>query len=180
MKAHNFKKQLLIRLGIFFGIVAVLIGAFMFFSNQSSQIAQRILKIRSEAEEQAKINQILTDLRKGKEDAVPYMNSLKNLIPNQNDLITVLPKEIEIQSRVSGVSIVFDWQQGSVVIPKDGAFGSASFSMTILGQMDQIIAFLKYWEIRPSRFSLRIDQFDVASDNSGGYKVGVKGVSFFQ
>jgi hypothetical protein len=180
MQFHNFKKQLLVRLGIFLGIVVILVAAFIFLSKQISGFANNIFATRQRNEEQAQINQILADLKKGKEEAVPYINSLRNLIPNQNDLITELPKEIEIQARVYGISVVFDWQQGSRVNPQDGAFGSVNFSMIVLGQLDQIAAFLKYWETRPVRFSLRLDQFDVAADSSGGYKVVVKGMSFFQ
>lgn len=152
----EFKKQLLLKLGI--GLAVVLILATLMFL-LSFDISRRVRQIQNQRSEMVFRTQTIDALASLKSDfakAKPYFSFLENILPQKDQLIT-FSKDLETLARQNKIDLGFSF--GSEAPSSETEPGSLSFTLTAAGTFSDLLGFFK--DINKSRYFVNFISIDL-------------------
>lgn len=153
---NEFKKKFLTHLSIGLGGIIVLSALLLFIRHD---INKRILEIQNQRSEllfRTQNIQILASLKSGFEKSKIYSSFLENILPPKDQLIT-FPKDIEEMARKNNVDLGFSF--GSEIASTPDNPGYLTFTITVAGTLDNLLAFLK--SVEKSRFFVNFFSMDL-------------------
>jgi hypothetical protein len=174
---NDFKKLLLINIGIIVLIIALSFFLFKYFSNAINQKAEEIKNMRNSV---FLFNQSLSNLAKLKEISPRvdlYKNKLDLLLPSKDVLID-LPRWIDDAAQASQVKVNFNFKSGGQNPDKDNP-GFEVFIIDISGPLLNIEKFLFTIEKGSPQFLLSIDSFNISQLDANNYQFSGSGRAFF-
>ncbi len=169
----NFKKRLLIIIGIPLGICLILITSLFFVGSDISKRTEQIKHLRSEISFALHSTESLAILNKDSEQAKNYIVQLENILPQRDRLVT-FPRDINIiakQSQVDANSTLGQEESKG----GDAGLRQTNFSVTGQGSFDNLINFLKFLEGSQYLVSLKMLDF---TQQDGDFKTLLTGQVF--
>jgi Tfp pilus assembly protein PilO len=152
----EFRKKLLIQLSIGMG-GAILIGILLLYIGHD--INKRIREIQNQRSELAfrtQNIQTLALLRSGLEKSKTYISFLENILPSRDYLIA-FPKDLEEMAKQNNIDLGFSFGSEYAATPE--APGYLTFTITISGVFDDMMAFLK--TVEKSRYFVNFISMDL-------------------
>ncbi|MFH1346842.1 MAG: hypothetical protein ABIH10_01175 [Spirochaetota bacterium] len=139
----NFKKRLLIIIGIPLGIFALLIGAIVFFGFDIEKRAESANEKRLNFISRLAIADSLASLKKDSELIGGYYAILENILPKRDRLV-LFPRDINAIGNQNNLDINITLGQGTA----DGAnkYWLTNFKTTGKGTLENFIKFIKMLE----------------------------------
>lgn len=141
--SQDFRQRLLTQIGIVAGGALVALAAI--FTMQSDIVSRgaMILANQSEIIARTRATGALGMLRKQAEDAKPYQAKLLTVLPARDKLISFSP-QLGSLARARGVNYNFGFSGEQAATPD--AAGAVGFSLSLSGQIPDLIAFLGDFE----------------------------------
>lgn len=171
-------KEIRLSLAIIVGSLVVFWGVFYFFQMKTNALADEIVQRRSIIKEHSTLGEVLASLKSDAQVAEGYEAAIDVLIPPKDKLFVGLSSWLQSQERLFGVSVRFSFQ-GNESDPTETDLGVVGFSMTVNGQLGDVVRFLRSVETQADQFLLRFNSIDVARDINS-YRVSVGGDVFFK
>lgn len=175
VEVESFKKQWWINFGIIFGII-IAAGAGLYYL--SVNLAAQSAKIVSDRNLVAAQTAAVGNLARLKDESTrsaPYLAAMEKLLPTHDQLFG-FSQWMSTLASAHGVSASVAFS-GTKVQATDASLGSDNFSLTASGSLTNLISFLADMETKSPGFLLKIDSFNVASDQSG-YTLSAQGKVF--
>jgi Tfp pilus assembly protein PilN len=169
----NFKKRLLIIIGIPLGVCLILATALFFISSDIAKRTEQIKQLRSEIVFGLQSTESLAILSKEAEQAKNYIVQLENILPQRDQLVT-FPRDLNIiakQAQVDANSTLGQEESSG----GDAGLRQTSFSVTGQGSFDNLLSFLKFLEGGQYLVSLKMLDF---TQQDGGFKTLLTGQVF--
>jgi Tfp pilus assembly protein PilO len=156
MSLDKFKKSFFISIGVFLFILAVLVG-FLIYLN--IDIDRRVAAIKRYQTDIAIRNQavlLLGTLKLEAERGAQLAGQLQEVLPTRDQLIT-LPRELEKVAKAHRVGFGFAF--GNENLPSGTNPGSVRFTISLTGQIADLVSFLKDLEF--GKRILNVQSFDL-------------------
>lgn len=168
----NFKKRLLITIGVPLAICLILVLALFFIgSNIINQTAQ-IEKLEADLNNRQQSSQSLASLKQGAEQAQPYLTELENILPSQDQLLS-FSKDIDIIAKQNKLNL--NTALGQQVSQSGDVLRQTDFTSTGQGTFDNFINFLK--SLENGRYFIKLNTLDLTSQD-GDFNMLIKGYVF--
>jgi len=152
----EFKKQLFLKLGIGLGGVIVLVALTLLLSSDISRRVNQIQSQRSELFFRTQTIDVLATLKSDYEKVRPHLSFLENILPSKDQLIT-FSKDMETMARQNKVDLGFSF--GPETPATDGDPGYLSFTITVAGTFNDLLAFVK--DVGKSRYFTNFVSIDI-------------------
>lgn len=170
----NFHRRLFFNIAITLGLLAFLGGL---LAMVGFDIGNRTVKIQDLRLELIKRNRSISDLADLQRDfnkVSRYSSLLENVLPRRDQLFD-FSKELEAAARRQkvGLGFIFSSEQASA----EDVPGAAFFSLTLQGQLDNVMSFLKSMEIM--RFITSFSSLDFTRQGDS-VNASLNGVVYFQ
>ncbi len=173
----DFNRYILTSFEVIIGC-AVIVAAIVFLL--TSDIASRASDIstnRDRITKQSDSVVMLADIKNNSAEAQEYTTAMDALLPPQNELIN-FPKWLQGVAATYSVNVDFSFTS-EIIAPNSTAPGSNGFSLTVTGNSDNVISFLKYLELEAPAYLLSLGSFDL-SQNGSDVKIVIGGKLFFK
>jgi len=168
----NFKKRLLIIIGIPLGVCLILATALFFIGSDIAKRTEQIKQLRSEIIFGLQSTESLAILSKEAEQAKNYIVQLENILPQRDQLVT-FPRDLNIIAKQSQVDL--NATLGQEISESTDGLRKTDFSITGQGSFDNLINFLKLFEGGQYLVSLKMLDF---TQQDGGFKTLLTGQVF--
>lgn len=170
----NFKKKIILNIGISLGIISIL-GVILFFLNSNIQEKTRqIQETRLELNLRSQITKTLDSLRRESEQAKLYSAELENILITKDKLVNFSQGlRIIAQQNQIDLKLIFGAETPKI---KTG-LGEINVTITIDGSFDNLIKFFQGLE--NSRYSVKLDKLDLTRKDDGDFKATLSGVVFY-
>ncbi|MDP3974794.1 MAG: hypothetical protein Q8P88_00700 [Candidatus Jorgensenbacteria bacterium] len=152
-----FRKKLLLELGIGGGIIVVAVVGLLILGSYIGNVSNRISSERSELlERSASVGSLATLREAWRTRAEPYLNVLRNVVPEKDTLINVSRdfQSLSSQTRTE-YSFGFLGESGNV----EGGIGALSFRLTVRGDLTNLFSFIEKFAAFP--YLSTIDNFHI-------------------
>lgn len=160
---NEFKKKILVELGIGGGIIAVLAVALVFLGLYLRNASERIAAQRATLlERSAAVGSLATLRETWRTKAQGYLNVLRNVVPEKDALINV---SRDFQSLAAQTRTEYSF--GFLGETERGArgIGSLAFRLTLRGDLENLFSFMDRFETFP--FLSTIDSFSIERKGPG-------------
>lgn len=158
----DFKKRLLIIVGIPLGICALLVGAILLVGFDIGNRAESVNGKRLNFISRLTIADSLASLKKDSEQIKNYSTFLENILPNRDRLV-LFPRDINIIGNQNNLDINITLGQGSA--SADGGSWRTNFKITGGGSFENFIKFVKLLETGQYLINLGSIDFGRDGDN---------------
>lgn len=157
---NPFHKRIAVNLSIAMVIIAVLVLGVVIFGFRISTLSDKIAATRHELNERSAALSSLASLRsdysnKGK----PYLGVLYNVIPQKDELID-LSKDFQVIAREDNLNYGFIFLGENS--PSQGVLGSVNFSLSLGGELKNLLSFLK--DLENFRYLVSLDNVSVSRE----------------
>jgi Tfp pilus assembly protein PilO len=157
---NPFHKRIAVNLSIALGIIAVLVLGVVIFGFRINSLSEKIAATRHELNERSTALSSLASLRseystKGQ----PYLNVLYNVIPQKDELID-LSKDFQAIAQENGLNYGFIFLGENP--PSGGTLGSVNFSLSLGGELADLLSFLK--NLENFRYLISLDNVSIARE----------------
>ncbi len=142
----DFKKKLILRLAVAFGVVAVIGFLIFYLGSDIEKRSNLIFSTRSAFSQSVSDVNELARLREVAKSIIPMKETLDKALPRRDTLFS-LPREYEKMATDSGLEFTFKFGEESK--PQQNAPSRIRFEMNIRGDYDKLLAFLQSIEISP-------------------------------
>lgn len=173
----EFKRQLLLFMGIIFGTLLVCGGFLLWLGQRIGEEAHNISASRFAFMQYSHTIDLLAELKRVAPLVKSYQEKMDLLLPKKDDLLE-FSRWIDGVSRVNKVSASFAFQ-GSTVAAQDQGPGSIGFTLDVSGADENVRNFFRELELRSNRFLTSMDNFDLTED-AGTVRVLGRGKVFFR
>lgn len=153
---NNFKKRLLLHLGISVLVVIALAVVLIFLGLNVSKRTSNILKIRQDIALHNQKLESINSLRASQEKASQYMNILENILPTEENLLS-LDRELNKLARDTSLDLGFSF--GEEIKSTETQPGSIAFSMTTRSSFGNFINFLT--AIEGMRYFIQVNRLEL-------------------
>jgi len=168
----NFKKRLLITIGIPLAICLILALALFFIgSNITNQTAQ-IEKLKGDLFNRQQLAQSLANLKQGTEQVQPYIAELENILPSQDQLLG-FSRDIGIIAKQNKLNL--NTTLGQQISQNGDGLRQTDFTSTAQGTFDNFINFLK--SLENGRYFIKLNTLDLTGQD-GDFKMLMNGQVF--
>jgi Tfp pilus assembly protein PilO len=140
------KKDMVLRLGIGGGMLAILIGLTLAIGADMSDRTANIASLQTELATRASSVERLLRLRTQADQAVSYRNALNDLLPKPEELVA-LPREIRGIAAAEGVT-VSNVTLGAETTSTNAEPGSIDVQFSVTGALASFTSFLQALEER--------------------------------
>lgn len=169
----SFKKRLIRQL-IITGISIILVVAIIIVLNiDINKRAKRIEERKQEAFMQTQIVLAFSSLKKEAELARGDLALLEAALPNRDELIS-LPRGLEVIAKKHEIDLGFSF--GTEVAATETQPGSIRFTMSLGGGFDNLLRFMKDFELNPYYISL--NSVDLVKREGSRFSLGTTGEIF--
>jgi hypothetical protein len=168
----NFRKELLISIGIGLGLLLLFFGGTLVLGSRMARSAASIQNLRKEIAFRNNAITSLVLLKNDAKKAESYQGKIASILPPAENLI-LLPKAIKTIGERNKVTVTFAF--GSDTPGTATQAGSAEFQMTIEGLFGDIIRFLT--DLESSGYLIHFDSVDMG-ESGKGYLVHLTGNVF--
>lgn len=171
---NGFRFRLFVNIAITFGLMAFLGGLLAIIG---FDINNRVIKIQDSRLELAKRNRFISDLADLQRDfnkISQYSSVLENVLPRRDQLFD-FSKELEAAARQQNIGLGFIFSNEQA--PAEDSPGAASFSLTLQGQSDNVVSFLK--KIEMMRFITNFSGLDFTRQGDN-VNMSLSGLVYFQ
>lgn len=168
----NFKKRLLINIGIPLGICLLLITAVFFLGSDITNQTNKIEQLRGSLRYYIETTESLALLRRDSEKAKHYLPELESILPTRDQLVA-FSGDLGIIAGQSKVEINSSLGQESPGSEKN--LGSIDFTVSGQGEFDNLLNFLTL--LKNSRYSVKIKTLDFGRQE-GNFKALLTGQVF--
>lgn len=157
MKFDNmeFRKRLLMIIGIPLGIALILVIILLVLGSDITKRVNQIKQLRGELNSRLRLTESLVLLRKDSEQAQIYTPALENILVNRDQLV-ILPRDLSNLGKENNIGLSASLGQERPQAA-DG-LRSVDVSMNAQGDFDDLINFLKALE--NSRYSIKLTRLD--------------------
>jgi len=168
----NFKKRLLITIGIPLAVCLILVLALFFIGSNITKQAAQIEKLKGDLFNRQQLTQSLASLKQGSEQVQPYLTELENILPSQDQLLG-FSRDIGIIAKQNKLNL--NTTVGQEISESGDGLRQTDFTSTGQGTFDNFINFLKGLE--NSRYFIKLNTFDLTGQD-GDFKMSMKGQVF--
>lgn len=168
----DFKKRLLIIIGIPLGVCLILATALFFIGSDIAKRTEQIKQLRSEIVFRLQSTESLAILSKEAEQARNYTIQLEGILPKRDQLLS-FPRDLSTIARQAQVDI--NSTLGQEVSESTDGLRKTDFSITGQGSFDNLINFLKLFEGGRYLTSLKMLDF---TRQDGSFKTLMTGQVF--
>ncbi|MEK7496259.1 MAG: hypothetical protein AAB616_02230 [Patescibacteria group bacterium] len=168
----NFKKRLLINIGIPLGICSLLIAAVVFLGSDITNQINKIEQLQGNLRYYIEMTESLALLRQDSEKAKHYLPELESVLPTRDQLVA-FSGDLGIIARQSKVEISSSLGQESPGSEKN--LGSIDFTVAGQGEFDNLLNFLTL--LKNSRYFIKIKTLDFGRQD-GNFKASLTGQVF--
>jgi Tfp pilus assembly protein PilO len=175
---NDFGKKINLNLLIIFLVLAVSFLGYFYLSKLISQKTKEIEDVRNDL---SLYNKSLLNLAKLKElspQVEIYQNKFNTFLPNKDRLID-LPRWISDVARASKVTVNFNFKSEGEN-PISDKLGYQTFSLEVLGSIEDIENFLYKLEINSPNFLINLDDFSISETNENSYRFFTTGRVFYK
>lgn len=159
---NEFKKKLLVELGIGGGIILVAVVGLLILGSYIGNVSTRIASERGELLERSASVGSLASLRETwRTRAEAYLNVLRNVVPEKDALINV-SRDFQSLSSQTRTEYAFGFLGESA--NEGGGIGALSFRLTLRGDLTNIFSFLEKFAAFP--YLSTIDSFNIERKGS--------------
>ncbi len=157
----DFKKRLLIVIGIPLGISVVLIGIIVFIGFDISKRAEDTSEKKIVFLSRLAVADSLASLKEDSQKISGYFTTLENILPKRDRLV-LFPKNINAIGAQNNLSTNITLGQGGTV--GDKGFWQTNFKITGNGAIGDFVEFIKILE--NSQYLVNVESFDFGKENS--------------
>jgi len=168
----NFKKRLLINIGIPLGICLILVMTLFFVGSDITGKTEQIGRLRAELLFRLQSTESLAALSKEAEQAQNYTVQLEGILPKRDQLVS-FPRDLSMIARQAQVDI--NSTLGEEISENGTGLRQTSFSITGQGSLDNFINFLKSFET--ARYLIKLRMLDFTRQD-GSFKALLTGQVF--
>jgi len=174
---RDFRKKLLVQLGLMAGVLVVLGGLIAYVFSDLKSVGESIEKARAAITIRAQAISSLNSLREDAQEAMVLVNQLRNALPSRESLF-VFSEEMSQLARSRGLTPSFNF--GSEIAGSAGAPSRIEFMMNVAGSYQSILSFISAFE--SSRYFTRISSLEFISQgaNISSYQAIMSGEVFFR
>jgi len=151
----NFRKRLLIIIGVPLGISLILTTILFFVGSNISKRTDQIRQLRRDLLFRTQLTESLALLRKDSQQAKNYVVEIENILPNRDQLVS-FPRDLSTIARQTKVELNSSLgQENSEGI---GKLRQTDFTITSQGPFDNFIDFLK--SLETARYFINLKSID--------------------
>lgn len=172
-KNDLFSKQLATKIGVIFIVVVVAIIAVIILSGQIKEKTISISGLQAQSQTLASQGEAFSRLMKDYQVASPYLESVKQLLPNQNQIIS-FSKDMADAASSFNVNLGFGFEKEGVKEVSEGV-GAISFSMSLSGNFSNIVEFIT--SLKESRYFVDFNSFDFTGGSADSIIKGDRSIS---
>lgn len=154
---RNWKKRLILSIGLTLIIVAVFLGGIIFLRSDIRSRAEIINSLRQELNFRTNSLKSLATLKQDLEKTRPYIDLIETALSNKDALVN-FPKDLSKLSKESNVELGFAF--GNEIAATQNEPGATIFNLTLSGNYGNIINFLK--SLEKSRYFISLETIDLA------------------
>ncbi|HDH07564.1 MAG TPA: hypothetical protein ENG89_00905 [Candidatus Moranbacteria bacterium] len=169
----TFRKKILLNIGISFGIVVLLGVALFFLSSIVEDKAEQIRKAKEELSFRSQVSESIALLRNESGQVEPYLDDLENILITKDNLVN-FSQDLKTIAQQNQISLNLSF--GTETPKTKNELGKINFTITIDGDFDNLIKFLK--DLENSKYFVKLDKLDLTK-KGGGLKIILKGVIFY-
>jgi len=158
----EFKKHLLIVIGIPLGICVILVGAIIFFGFDIGKRAESTNEKRLTLISRLTIADSLASLKKDSEKMSGYYAILENILPKRDNLV-LFPRDINAIGKQNNLDVNITLGQGAADGEK--GFWQTNFKITGSGTLENFLKFIKTLESGQYLVNLESIDFGKEGDN---------------
>jgi len=176
MKNH-FNRYVCVSFGIISGAFIVAVAAFYFLAADISSRASVVSANRAQIAKQNNSLASFAEIKQDSDEASKYKAAMDKLLPAQDELINY-PKWL--QNVAATYNITADFSFTANTVPAAAASpGTVGFSLTVEGENNNLVSFLKNIESQAPGFLLSFDSFNLTK-NGDDTKIVTGGNMFFR
>jgi len=175
---NDFGKKINLNILILFLIFAVSFLGYFYLSKLISQKSKEIEVVRNDLNLYTKSLINLAKLKELSPQVEIYQNKLNVFLPNKDRLID-LPRWISDVARASKVTANFNFKSEGEN-PTSDKLGYQTFSLEILGPIENIENFLYKLEINSPNFLINLGDFSISETNENSYRFFTAGQVFYK
>jgi len=153
----DFKKRIYINLGVITGIIAIFVAFSILLRLNIEKENSLIMKIKNDKNKIAQSSENLALLIKDETEARPYLDKVKNLVPQKGDLVN-LKRDMNDLARQNNTSLSFNFGSESAGELNTG-LGAVNFNAQADGTIDNLLGFIR--ELEDKYFALKINSLDI-------------------
>jgi len=169
----DFKKRLLINIGIPLGVCLVLLVILFLIASDISRKTEHIKELRTELLFRLNSAGSLAILTKEAEEAKNYNIQLEKILPHYDQLVN-LPRDINIIAKQAQIDINTSLG-GEETSNKNTILKQTNFSLAGQGSFENFVNFLKFFEI--GQYLIKIQTLDFTKQD-GNFKILLTGQVF--
>lgn len=151
----NFKKRLLINIGVPFGICLFLASALVFLGSDIGKQTNQIKQLQENLSYYIEMTESLALLRQDSEKAKHYITELESVLPTRDQLVA-FPGDLSIIAEQNKVDISSSLGQESFA--NDNELGKIDFTVAGQGEFNNFLNFLKL--LKNSRYFIKFKTLD--------------------
>ncbi len=168
----NFKKRLLINIGIPLGVCLILATGLFFIGSDIAKRTEQIKQLRSEIAFSLQSTESLAILSNEAKQAKNYIVQLENILPKRDQLVT-FPRDLNIIAKQSQVDL--NATLGQEISESTDGLRKIDFSIIGQGSFDSFINFLK--SLESARYLIKLRMLDFTRQD-GSFKTLLTGQVF--
>jgi hypothetical protein len=155
---RELRKRLLMRAGIFFGIIVAVAAASFFIVSRINKVNQATQEVRQKLVDFNAMSETLVRLEKESRDAILVKTTLDKQLLGRDDLLAKQP-ELNILARQSGLLQNFSFR--SETPPSPESLGQISAAFQLVGSFGD---FIKYMGILRKNIFIAFESFSFSAD----------------
>ncbi|MBI3638630.1 hypothetical protein HY227_02710 [Candidatus Wolfebacteria bacterium] len=173
----DFKKRLIIFIGINLGIVLVIAGAIIFLAFDVVKWSDRIVSIRKEINFKNQSTSFLASLRGDSELVKTYSPAISSVIPSRDELLNFSKdlNSIANQNKVS-LTVALGTENREAKEGGESGLGAVSFSMVAEGNFIDLMNFFK--AVKTGKYMVKIGSVDLISLQKDVFRATMGGQVF--
>lgn len=167
---REFKTKLMLNIGITLAILAVIVGVTFYLQSDLSMRSAEILQINQDVANKASALNDFNILQQEQPDAAPLLAKMNAAMPAQDMLFSV---QQNFEALAQTNSLAFSSEFGAETNATADSPGLVSIEMTLQGNYNNILAFLK--SIEGSTGFISISSIDMTGQPGGAFNAIITG-----
>lgn len=168
-----FLRQLSIKIGVILVVVIAAIIINVVISNQISRKALNISSLQAQTQNLASTGEAFSKLMKDFQVATPYLESVQQLLPSQNQIIN-FSKDMSDLAETFSVTSGLAFEKDGVKKISEG-ISTIGFSMSLSGDFSKIADFII--SLKESHYFIDFSSFDFTGGSAESIAKGNKSIS---
>ncbi|MEK7162720.1 MAG: hypothetical protein AAB696_00275 [Patescibacteria group bacterium] len=168
----NFKKRLLINIGIPLGIYLILVAVLIFIGSDISKQAIQIKKLSGDLRYYIETTESIALLQRDAEKVKHYTPELESILPARDQLVA-FPGDLNMIAKQNKLDI--SASLGQEGLRSASELGKIDFIVSGQGEFDNFLNFLKL--LKNSRYFIKIKALDIGRQG-GDFKISLSGQVF--